>query len=57
MASVVFEERLRIPLGLSSLKEFRSWAQSEDFPESGRTDYIGGNLEVDMSPEDLHMAR
>jgi len=53
MASVVFEEHLRIPLGVSSLDEFRAWAQAADFPESGRFDYIGGNIEVDMSPEDV----
>jgi len=53
MASVVIEECVSIPLGISSLEEFRAWAQSDDFPESGRIDYIGGNLEVDMSPEDI----
>jgi Uma2 family endonuclease len=53
MASVIFEQRVRIPLGLSSLEQFRAWAQSEEFPEEGRIDYIDGNLEVDMSPEDL----
>lgn len=35
----------------TSLDEFRRWAQSDDFPEHGRIDYIGGRLEVDMSPE------
>jgi len=53
MATVLIEERLRIPLGLSCLEEFRAWARSADFPETGRIDYIGGNLEVDISPEDL----
>jgi len=53
MATVVIEDQLRIPLGLSSLEAFRAWTQSEDFPESGRIDYIGDNIEVDMSPEDL----
>ena len=50
---IVFEEELEIPLGLKSLEDFRRWAVSEDFPESGRIDYIGGRIEVDMSPEDL----
>jgi len=53
MASVVFQQHVRIPLGLSSLEEFRAWAQSKDFPQKGRIDYIDGDVEVDMSPEDL----
>lgn len=51
--SVIFEERVEIPLSIRSLAEFRRWAQSDEFPESGRIDYISGNIEVDMSPEDL----
>lgn len=53
MASIVFEERISIPMGMSSLDEFRIWARSDEFPESGRIDYISGNIEVDMSPEDI----
>ncbi len=51
-SSVVFEERVEIPY-LRSLAEFRAWALSDDFPERGRIDYIGGRIEVDMSPENL----
>ncbi len=50
--SILFEERLEIPF-FASLDEFRAWARSDDFPETGRIDYIGGRIEVDMSPEDL----
>ena len=50
--TVVLEEDLEIPL-VRSLAEFRAWATSEDFPETGRIDYIAGRIEVDMSPEDL----
>ena len=52
-SSVVFEERVEIPLALQSLADFRRWAQSKEFPEEGRIDYISGSIEVDMSPEDL----
>ena len=52
-SSVIFEERVEIPLTLRSLADFRRWAQSEGFPERGRIDYISGRIEVDMSPEDL----
>ena len=51
--SVIFEERVEIPLTLRSLADFRGWAQSEGLPERGRIDYISGRIEVDMSPEDL----
>lgn len=53
MASVIFEEQVAIPLDVRTLADFRRWAQSDDFPERGRIDFIAGNIEVDMSPEDL----
>lgn len=52
MATVVFEEQLEIPT-IHDLAEFRQWALSDDFPETGRIDFIAGRIEVDMSPEDL----
>jgi len=51
-SSVIFEERVEIPY-FRSLAEFRAWALSDDFPERGRIDYIGGRIEVDMSPENV----
>jgi Uma2 family endonuclease len=36
------------------LAGFRAWALSPHFPENGRIDFLAGDLEVDMSPEDLH---
>ena len=39
--SVIFEERVEIPLTIRSLAEFRRWAVSDDFPETGRIDYLG----------------
>jgi Uma2 family endonuclease len=38
---------------MRTLTDFRAWALSQDFPEEGRIDYINGQIEVDMSPEDL----
>ncbi len=52
-ATVLFEEQIEIPLGIGSLVDFRRWAVSDHFPETGRIDFIGGRIEVDMSPEDL----
>ena len=51
-SSVIFEEQLEIPY-IRSLAEFRAWALSDDFPERGRIDYIGGRIEVDLSPENV----
>ena len=51
--SVVFEEQVEVPLTLRSLADFRRWAQSAEFPQAGRIDYVAGRIEVDMSPEDL----
>jgi len=54
MASVIFEEQLELPLTIRSYADFRKWAVSEDFPEVGRIDFVGGNIEVDMSPEEMY---
>ena len=45
---------VRIPESSHTLAGFRTWADSEQFPESGRIDFLGGDVEVDVSPEDLH---
>jgi len=47
-------EDVRIPAAAHTVAGFRSWAHSDRFPEIGRIDYIGGDVELDMSPEDLH---
>jgi Uma2 family endonuclease len=51
-ASVCFQDQIKIPF-LRTLAEFRTWARSDDSPETARIDYIAGCIEVDMSPEDL----
>ncbi|MHB0954786.1 MAG: Uma2 family endonuclease [Pirellulaceae bacterium] len=50
--SVCFQEQIEIPF-LHSLVAFRQWVTSADFLDGVRVDYIGGRIEVDMSPEDL----
>lgn len=52
--AVIIEENLRIPADALSFEGFRRWAHSSEFPETGRIDYLAGEVEVDMSPEDLH---
>ena len=51
--AVIFDEDLRIPAAAHTLAAFRRWAQSDRFPERGRIDYLDGDVDVDMSPEDL----
>lgn len=51
---VLHPDGIRIPTHLADLDEFRAWVQSDEFPEKGRIDWIGGEMEVDMSPEDLN---
>lgn len=53
MATIILEDYLTIPDGVDSLPEFRAWTQSPNFPSTGRIDFIDGQLEVDMSPENL----
>lgn len=52
-ASILFEDELRIPYRIDSLAAFRQWAFSEEFPESGRIDYVDGSIEVDSRPDNL----
>lgn len=54
MATVILEDNaeLQIPT-ITCLEDFRRWALSDDFPETGRIDYVMGKVEVNMSPEDL----
>lgn len=44
---------LHIPAGVHVLDEFRRWCHGGEFPERGRIDYLQGDVEVDMSAEDL----
>jgi hypothetical protein len=48
------KDGVEIPACITSLEQFRDWARSDDFPERGRIDWVGGRMEVDMAPEDLN---
>jgi Uma2 family endonuclease len=52
MTTILLDQDVEIPL-IRTLQEFRQWALSEQFPQRGRIDYIGGRVEVDTSPEDV----
>lgn len=54
MASVLLlEDEVEIPDHVCDLATFRRWALSDEFPETGRIDYVRGKIEVDMSPENF----
>ena len=47
------EESFEIPAAAFTFEGFRRWAQSDSFPETGRIDYLAGDVDVDMSPEEI----
>lgn len=49
---IAHAEGLSIPRGLDTLERFREWTRSDSCPEKGRIDWICGDLEIDMSPEE-----
>ncbi len=51
--SILIQNQIEIPLGISSLAEFRTWTRSATFPEQGRIDYINGRIEVDLMIDNL----
>jgi Uma2 family endonuclease len=51
--AIFFEENLRVPEDAFTFEGFQRWVDSRKFPETGRIDYLEGDVEVDMSPEDL----
>jgi Uma2 family endonuclease len=53
-AVILPDDDVRIPAGVHALEEFRRWCQGRQFPARGRIDYLQGDVEVDMSPEDLY---
>lgn len=53
-AALILDEDLRIPAEVYTLASFRRWSQGGEFPSRGRIDYLDGEVEVDLSPEDLY---
>ncbi len=46
------EERVHVPMDAFTFEGFQRWMESDEFPESGRIDFLAGKVEVDLSPED-----
>jgi Uma2 family endonuclease len=47
------DDEVDIPSWVIDLDSFRRWADSDDFPEKGRFDYIKGQVWIDMSKEQV----
>jgi Uma2 family endonuclease len=53
MTSMENVESLRIPADAHTFEGFLRWLGSDEFPESGRIDFLAGEIDAEMSPEDL----
>ena len=42
--AIVLEENFRIPADALTFEGFRRWAQSPEFPDTGRIDYLAGDI-------------
>ena len=51
--SIVIEGQFRVPADVFDLARFREWVHSAEFPKGGRVSFIGGEIEVEMSPEEI----
>ncbi len=51
MSGIVLEDTVEIPFAAATFSGFRRWSRSRRFPHEGRIDYLTGQVEVDMSPE------
>src|SRR5438270_7112609 len=55
MCRVVIQQAtdVTVPEWVQDRASFHRWAESEEFPEEGRVDYLGGEIWIDMSEEQL----
>lgn len=56
--AVIIDEAIFIPKNALSFDGFQDWCFSDAFPETGRIDYLGGTIELELNqagarPEDL----
>jgi Uma2 family endonuclease len=56
MCRVVIQhaENVTVPEWVFDRKSFLRWAESEEFPEGGRIDYLAGEIWIDMSQEQIY---
>ncbi|HEY1067508.1 MAG TPA: Uma2 family endonuclease [Pirellulales bacterium] len=44
---------IEIPGSVTSFASFRDWTHSDEFPETGRVDFVDGRIHVDLSAREL----
>jgi Uma2 family endonuclease len=52
--TLLLDEGVRIPDGVIDFESFRRWSWSDEFPESGRIDFLDGQVVVDLAPRDIY---
>lgn len=52
--SRAWDDSVRIPGWVHDLASFRRWTLSDEFPQSGRIDYLGGDIWVDLTMEEFY---
>ena len=51
--AINFEDRVTLPAEVDSFDSFRRGTWSPEFPGSGRIDWVDGQIEIDLQPENL----
>src|SRR5437879_3208450 len=52
-ADVIVEDMITVPGWINTLAEYRRWAESEDYPQSGWVSYLDGVIFVDLNMEEF----
>lgn len=51
--AVLIGDRVRVPSDVFELDRFREWAHSDEFPQAGEISFFAGDVDVDLSREDI----
>jgi Uma2 family endonuclease len=51
--ALVLDEDVRVPSDIFDLAGFRRWVHSDEFPDRGRFSFLAGEVNIDMSPEEI----
>jgi Uma2 family endonuclease len=46
-------QHIVLPVWVRDLASFRRWTNRDDFPEYGRICYLAGEVDIDLSPQDI----
>src|SRR5437870_2128272 len=52
-ADVMIENKIAIPGWIDTLEEYRRWAESDEYPQSGWVSYLNGVIWVDPNMEEF----